>query len=110
MRAAQDRQKSYAYLKRSEIEFEVRDKVLLKVSHMKGMMRFGKRDKLSQKFIGPYKILDRVGEIDEQMSYIEMPKEILDRNVRNIRNGDTTSRFCGLIIMWRKIHGKLKLL
>jgi len=122
MRAAQDRQKSYADLKRSDIEFAVGDKVLLKVSPMKGVMRFGKRGKLSQKFIGPYEILDRVGEvayrlalppsldkvhnvfhvsqlrkyvsdprhilepehieIDEQLSYEEVPKEILDRKVR----------------------------
>ncbi|XP_074292046.1 uncharacterized protein LOC141618882 [Silene latifolia] len=60
MRVAQDRYKSYGDLKRSEIEFAVRDKVLLKVSPMKGVMRFGKRGKLSQKYIGPYEILDRV--------------------------------------------------
>ncbi|XP_074271765.1 uncharacterized protein LOC141595699 [Silene latifolia] len=63
MRAAQDRQKSYADLKRSDISFEAGEKVLLKVSPMRGVMRFGKRGKLSQKFIGPYEILDRVGEV-----------------------------------------------
>ncbi|XP_074320000.1 uncharacterized protein LOC141656835 [Silene latifolia] len=63
MRAAQDRQKSYADLRRTDIEFVVGDKVLLKVSSMRGVMRFGKRGKLSQKFIGLYEILDRVGEV-----------------------------------------------
>ncbi|XP_074277151.1 uncharacterized protein LOC141600799 [Silene latifolia] len=63
MKAAQDRQKSYAYLHRRDIEFEVGDKVLLKVSPMHGVMRFGKREKLSQKFVGPYEILDRIGEV-----------------------------------------------
>ncbi|XP_074298162.1 uncharacterized protein LOC141628981 [Silene latifolia] len=63
MRAAQDRKKSYADLKRSEIEFAVGDKVLLKVSPMKGVMRFVKRGKLSQKYIGSYEILDRIGEV-----------------------------------------------
>ncbi|KAK9757113.1 hypothetical protein RND81_01G140700 [Saponaria officinalis] len=63
MRAAQDRQKSYADLHRRDIEFEVGDKVLLKVSPMRGVMRFGKRGKLSQKFIGPYEILERIGEV-----------------------------------------------
>ncbi|XP_074293485.1 uncharacterized protein LOC141620540 [Silene latifolia] len=62
MRAAQDRQKSYADLKRSDMEFSVGDKVLLKVSPMKGVMRFRKRGKLSQKYIGPYEVTDRVGE------------------------------------------------
>ncbi|XP_074299395.1 uncharacterized protein LOC141630483 [Silene latifolia] len=63
MRAAQDRQKSYANLKRSDKKFVVGDKVLLKVSPMRGVMRFGKKGKLSQKYIGPYQILDRVGEV-----------------------------------------------
>ncbi|XP_074299612.1 uncharacterized protein LOC141630751 [Silene latifolia] len=104
MRVAQDRQKSYADLKRSDIEFAVGDKVLLKVSPMRGVMRFGRKGKLSQKYIGPYEILDRVGEyvsdpthvfgsphveIDEQLSYVEEPKEILDRKVRKTRNGET---------------------
>ncbi|XP_074289434.1 uncharacterized protein LOC141614586 [Silene latifolia] len=107
MRASQDRQKSYADTRRSDISFEVGEKVLLKVSPMKGVMRFGKRGKLSQKFIEPYEILDRDGElwwylsdpshvlspevieVDEQLSYLETPKEILDRKVRKTRNGET---------------------
>jgi len=63
MKTAQDRQKSYADVRRRPMEFEVGDKVLLKVSPMKGVMRFGKKGKLSQKFIEPYEILDRVGEV-----------------------------------------------
>ncbi|XP_074266026.1 uncharacterized protein LOC141588484 [Silene latifolia] len=63
MKAAQDRQKSYTDLHRRDIEFAVGDKVLLKVSPMRGVMRFGKRGKLSQKFISPYEILARVGEV-----------------------------------------------
>ncbi|XP_074315179.1 uncharacterized protein LOC141651362 [Silene latifolia] len=92
MRVAQDRQKSYADLKRSEIEFAVGDKVLLEVSPMKGVMRFGKRGKLSEKYIGPYEILDRVAaetvEMDKNLSYVEVAKEILDRKVRNTRNSE----------------------
>ncbi|XP_074277415.1 uncharacterized protein LOC141601053 [Silene latifolia] len=107
----------------------VGDKVLLKVSPMLGVMRFGKRGKLSQKFIIPYEILDRVGEVayrlalpptldrvhnvfhvsqlrkyisdpshmlevetvklDEALTNVEVPKEILDRKVRKTRNGET---------------------
>ena len=63
MKAAQDRQKSYADLKRRDIEFAVGDKVLLKVSPMRGVMRFGKKGKLSQRYIGPYEITERVGEV-----------------------------------------------
>ncbi|XP_074282940.1 uncharacterized protein LOC141607487 [Silene latifolia] len=63
MKAAPDRQKRDADLHRRDIELEVGDKVLLKMSFMRGVMRFGKRGKLSQKFIGPYEILDRIGEV-----------------------------------------------
>ncbi|XP_074298877.1 uncharacterized protein LOC141629843 [Silene latifolia] len=97
MRAVHDRQKSYADLKRSDIEFAVRDKVLSEVFPMRGVMRFGKKGKLSQNYIGPYEILDRVGEVAyrlalppalDRLSYIEEPKKILDRKVRKTRNGE----------------------
>ena len=55
IQAAQDWQKRYADLKRREGEFQVGDKVLLKVSPMKGVMIFGKKGKLSPKYIGPYR-------------------------------------------------------
>ncbi|XP_074306221.1 uncharacterized protein LOC141641461 [Silene latifolia] len=91
MKAAQDRQKSYVDLHRMDIEFEVVDKVLLKVSPMRGVMRFGKRENLSQKFIGPYDILDPVEniELDEALTYAEVPKEILDRKLRKTKNRET---------------------
>ncbi|KAM6593650.1 hypothetical protein CsatA_001353 [Cannabis sativa] len=63
MLTAQSRQKSYVDLKRWEVEFSVGDLVFLKVSPMKGNMRFGKRGKLSPRFIGPFEILDRVGQV-----------------------------------------------
>ncbi|XP_074289002.1 uncharacterized protein LOC141614145 [Silene latifolia] len=62
MRAAQDRQKSYADLN-SDVEFAVGDKVLMKVYPMRGVMRIWKRGKLGQKFIGPYAIFDLVEEV-----------------------------------------------
>ncbi|XP_074299278.1 uncharacterized protein LOC141630343 [Silene latifolia] len=91
MKAAQDRQKSYANLHRRDIEFAMGDKVLLKVSPMRGVMRFGKKGKLSQKFIGPCEILDSVEniELDKSLSYAEDPKEILDRKLHKTRNGET---------------------
>ncbi|XP_074293084.1 uncharacterized protein LOC141619995 [Silene latifolia] len=90
MRAAQDLQKSYADLKTREIEFAVGDKVLLKVSPMKGVMRFGKRGKLSQKYIGPYETFrwTETVRMDENLSYVEVAKEILDRKVRKTRNSE----------------------
>nr|GFC64780.1 hypothetical protein [Tanacetum cinerariifolium] len=56
MQAARDRQKSYADLKRKPMEFQVGDKVMLKVSPWKGVVRFGKRGKLNPRYVGPFKV------------------------------------------------------
>ena len=53
LKAASDRQKSYADLKRKDIEYEVGDKVFLKVSSWRKILRFGKKGKLSPRFIRP---------------------------------------------------------
>ena len=63
LKAASDRQRSYVNLKRNDIEHEVRDKVFLKVSLWKKIFRFGRKEKLSSRFIGPYEILERVGPV-----------------------------------------------
>ncbi|GJS44900.1 putative reverse transcriptase domain-containing protein [Tanacetum coccineum] len=60
MQAAHDRQKSYADLKRKPMEFQVGDKVMLKVSPWKGVVRFGKRGKLNPRYVGPFKVLEKV--------------------------------------------------
>ena len=57
LKEASDRQKSYADLKRKEIEYSVGDMVFLKVSPWKKILRFGRKGKLSPRFIGPYRIL-----------------------------------------------------
>lgn len=62
IKAAQDRQKSYADKNRRVLEFEVGEKVMLKVSPTKGVKRFGRKGKLSPRYIGPYEILERIGE------------------------------------------------
>ncbi|XP_022007810.1 uncharacterized protein LOC110907086 [Helianthus annuus] len=63
VKAAEDRQKSYADKRRRPIEFQVGDYVLLKVSPWKGIIRFRKRGKLGPRYIGPFKILARVGNV-----------------------------------------------
>ena len=73
MQAAQDRQKSYADLDRRDVEFAVGDKVLLRVSAIRGVMRFGKRGKLSPKYIGPFEIIARIGEVAYKL---ELPNEL----------------------------------
>ena len=66
--AAQSRQKSYADNRRRDLEFQVGDHVFLKVSPSKGVMRFGKKGKLSQRYIGPFEILDRVGNVSYRLA------------------------------------------
>ncbi|KAL0395414.1 UNVERIFIED_CONTAM: Transposon Tf2-11 polyprotein [Sesamum latifolium] len=61
LKAAQDRQKSYVDKHRREMEFEVGEKIFLRVSPWRGILRFGKKGKLSPRYIGPYEILERVG-------------------------------------------------
>ena len=60
LKAASDRQNSYADMKRKDIEYEVGDKVFLKVSPWRKILQFGKKGKLSPSFIGPYEILERI--------------------------------------------------
>ncbi|GJR49913.1 putative reverse transcriptase domain-containing protein [Tanacetum coccineum] len=60
IQAARDRQKSYADLKRKPMEFQVGDRVMLKVLPWKGVVRFGKRGKLNPRYVGPFKVLEKV--------------------------------------------------
>ncbi|GJU80700.1 hypothetical protein Tco_1283065 [Tanacetum coccineum] len=73
MQAARDRQKSYADLKHKPVEFQVGDKVMLKVSPWKGVVRFGKRGKLNPRYVGPFKVLEKVGEVSYKL---ELPEEL----------------------------------
>ncbi|GJT98823.1 hypothetical protein Tco_1094341 [Tanacetum coccineum] len=98
MQAARDRQKSYADLKRKPMEFQVGDKVMLKVSPWKGVVRFGKQGKLNPRYVGPFKVLGKVGEVaykielPEELSrvhntfhFVKEPIEIVDREVKRLK-------------------------
>ena len=61
VKVANDRQKSYADMKRKDIRYEIGEKVFLKVSPWKKVLRFGKKGKLSPRFIGPYEVIEKVG-------------------------------------------------
>ncbi|XP_062093484.1 uncharacterized protein LOC133799486 [Humulus lupulus] len=63
MLIAQSRQQSYANAKRWDIEFEVGHKVFWKVSPTKGVKRFGKKEKLSPRYVGPFEIIERIGPV-----------------------------------------------
>ncbi|XP_075111391.1 uncharacterized protein LOC107771481 [Nicotiana tabacum] len=61
LKAAQSRQKSYADIHRRKLEFQVDDWVFLRVSPLKGVMRFGNKGKLSPRYVGPYRVTQRIG-------------------------------------------------
>ncbi|KAG8473291.1 hypothetical protein CXB51_035413 [Gossypium anomalum] len=73
LKAASDRQKSYADLKRRDIEFNVGDRIFLKVSPWKKVLRFGRKGKLSPRFIGPYEIIERIGPVAYRLA---LPPEL----------------------------------
>ncbi|GKB00948.1 putative reverse transcriptase domain-containing protein [Tanacetum coccineum] len=98
MQVAHDRQKSYADLKRKPMDFQVGDKVMLKVSPWKGVVHFGKRGKLNPRYVRPFKVLEKKCYADEPLAvpldglpfddnlqFVEEPVKILDREVKQLR-------------------------
>ncbi|GJS98758.1 hypothetical protein Tco_1564160 [Tanacetum coccineum] len=72
-KAARDRQKSYADNRRKPLEFEVGDRVMLKVLPWKGVIRFGKKGKLAPRYVGPFEILERIGPVAYRL---RLPEEL----------------------------------
>ncbi|GKE07216.1 hypothetical protein Tco_1399234 [Tanacetum coccineum] len=98
MQAAQDRKKSYADRKRKPMEYEVGDRVMLKVSPWKGVVRFGKRGKMNLKYVGPFKVLARKCyadeplvmmlegiHVDDKLQFMEEPVEIMEREIKRLK-------------------------
>ncbi|WVZ93460.1 hypothetical protein U9M48_039438 [Paspalum notatum var. saurae] len=103
LRVAQSRQKSYADVRRKDLTFKVDDFVYLKVSPMRGIRRFNMKGKLAPRYIGPFKIVERKGEVayklelpsnlsgihnvfHEDLTYTEHPVKILETSERVTRN------------------------
>ncbi|GJT52226.1 reverse transcriptase domain-containing protein [Tanacetum coccineum] len=93
---------------------EVGDKVMLKVSPWKGVIRFGKRGKLNPRYVGPFKVLEKVGEVAyklellEELSrvhntfhFFEEPVEIMDREVKHLKR----SRILLVNVRWNSKRG-----
>ena len=79
LKVSVDRQKSYADLKRKDIQYEISEKVFLKVSPWKKVMRFGRKGKLSPRFIGPYEVIEKVGSVAYRLA---LPPEL--ENIHNV--------------------------
>jgi hypothetical protein len=73
LKVGQTRQKSYADKRRRDLSFEVGDIVYLKVSPMRGTRRFKVKGKLASRYVGPFKIIDRKGEVAYQL---ELPPQL----------------------------------
>nr|GEV20943.1 putative reverse transcriptase domain-containing protein [Tanacetum cinerariifolium] len=74
LKAARDRQKSYADNQQKPLKFSVDDKVLLQVSPWKCVVRFGKRSKLSPRYVGPFEIVEKVGPVAYRL---RLPQELV---------------------------------
>ncbi|GJU42317.1 hypothetical protein Tco_1195274 [Tanacetum coccineum] len=97
MQAAHDRQKSYVDLKRKPMKYQVGEKVMLKVSPWKGVVRFGKRGKLNPTYVGPFKVLEKCHadeplavpldglHLDDKLHFVEEPLEIVGREVKRLK-------------------------
>ncbi|XP_075481196.1 uncharacterized protein LOC142521908 [Primulina tabacum] len=125
MKAAQNRQASYANKRRRPLEFQVGDYVFLEVSPFRGTMRFGHKGKLAPCYIGPYMIVERIGtlayrlicrryepdpshilnvenvELDSSHSYVKHPVQILDRKEKQLRSKTIPLVF----VQWSR-HGR----
>jgi hypothetical protein len=75
LKLAQSREKNYADNRRRDLSFQVGDFIYLKVSPMRGLRRFKIRGKLAPRYIGPFKILERRGEVAYQL---ELPSQLSD--------------------------------
>ncbi|GKE00629.1 putative reverse transcriptase domain-containing protein, partial [Tanacetum coccineum] len=110
IQAARDRQKSYADVGHKPLEFQVGDRVMLKVSLWKGVIRFGKRGKLNPTYIGPFKKclsdeplaipLDEL-HIDDKLYFVEEPVEIMDCEVKQLKQ----SRIPIIKVRWNSRRG-----
>ncbi|GKA64224.1 putative reverse transcriptase domain-containing protein [Tanacetum coccineum] len=113
MQAARDQQKSYADLKHKPMEFQVGDKVMLKVSPWKEVVRFGKRGKLNPRYIGPFKVLEKCYadeplavlldglHFDDKLQFVKDPVEIMDREVKRLKR----SRIPLVKVRWNSRRG-----
>nr|GEX32297.1 putative reverse transcriptase domain-containing protein [Tanacetum cinerariifolium] len=88
LKAARDHQKSYADNRCKSLEFEVGDRVMLKVSSWKGVVRFGKKGKLAPRYVGPFEILKRIGHVAYRLRLHEELSGIVTQVTNNVNNAN----------------------
>ena len=71
LKVARSRQKSYVDSKCKETNYDIGDRVYLCVSPLRGVKRFRVKGKLAPRFVGPYKVLERMGEVAYRMELLE---------------------------------------
>ncbi|GJR67324.1 putative reverse transcriptase domain-containing protein [Tanacetum coccineum] len=115
IQAARDRQKSYANIKCKPMVFQVGDRVMLKVLPWKGVVRFGKRGKLNPRYVGPFKVIERVRtvayklelpqqlklRVDDKLHFVEEPVEVMDREIKQLKR----SRIPIIKVRWNSKRG-----
>ncbi|GJY10399.1 putative reverse transcriptase domain-containing protein [Tanacetum coccineum] len=130
LKATRDRQKSYVDFRRKPLESEVGDRVLLKVSPWKGVVRFGKKGKLAPRYVGPFEILERIGlvayrlripeelnskcladaslhvpldeiKVDKTLRFVEEPIEIMDHEIKILKR----SKISLVKVRWNSKRG-----
>ncbi|GJV76666.1 hypothetical protein Tco_1508250 [Tanacetum coccineum] len=102
LHAARDSQKSYADKRRKLLGFKVGDRGLLKVSPWKGLVRFRKEGKLAPRYVGLFKILERIGlvayslhvpldeiKVEKTLHFSKEPVEIMDREIKKLKRRKT---------------------
>ncbi|XP_070010213.1 uncharacterized protein [Nicotiana sylvestris] len=100
LKTAQSHQKSYSDVRRRDLDFKEDDLIFLKIFPMKGIMQFGKKGKLSpRKVVGDPSTIVPIEtiEVNEELSYEEVPTAVLDRHVQKLRNKIIAS----VKVLWR---------
>ncbi|GJZ68971.1 putative reverse transcriptase domain-containing protein [Tanacetum coccineum] len=108
IKAARDRQKSYADKRRKPLEFSLGEYILLKVLPWKGVVRFGKKEKLAPRFVGPFEITKRISpitldefQVDAKLNFVEEHVEILEREFKKLKR----SRIAIVKVRWNSKRG-----
>ncbi|GJX36819.1 hypothetical protein Tco_0248376 [Tanacetum coccineum] len=111
LKAARDHQKSYADNRRKPLEFEVGDRVMLKVSPWKGVVHFGKKGKLAPCDCGNANLHVPLNEIkiDKTLRFVEEPVEIIDREIKSLKHtfGKLLEEIHVTWTQFRKKRGKI---